>query len=237
MNLTRPFDKSTLVQGFGTNAVDYNKLDGLIGHPGQDYAAPYGSPIPVVIDGSYCYATLSKNNTNLMAYRAVCTLYEDVSGVYEIIYGHCSAISAIPGNTYWEPDTIAQVGNTGDVFVGTQEVTEASKLAGSHDGTHLHFQVRAVVKVLATSPTEPGVHYLNDGNGQLQYNGYKYKWKYEDNGYNSCIDPEPFFTPLQVEPEDVRKEIEVLKSQTDPQVRKGFIDLIITQLMTLLGYK
>lgn len=236
MNLTRPFDKSTLVQGFGGVAVDYNKLAGTIGHPGQDYAVPWGTPIPVAIDGSYCYSTLSKNNPDLMAYRAVCTLYEDASGVYEIIYGHCSAISAIPGNSYYEPDTLAKVGNTGDVFVGNKEVSEIEKLTGSHAGAHLHFQVRAVLKEPVGSPVEAGAHYLNDGFGQLQYNGYRYKWKYPNNGYASCIDPEPFFSPPVVAPADIKAEVQVYQDSTDPSVRESLLALIISQTKRLLGY-
>jgi murein DD-endopeptidase MepM/ murein hydrolase activator NlpD len=192
MKLTPPFALSTIVQGFGDNAVTAYAGMGLKGHPGQDYGVPYGTPIKCAVK-SQCYSTMSKNNPNLMAYRAVFTIIDDVNCSYEVSYGHCSEMYAVPGKTYDVGEVLALVGNTGDVYVGGAEVTNAEKIAGSHAGAHLHFQVRVLQKESATIPTDNTKHYVNDGFGILTLNGFHYYVPDFNNGYNGCVDPEPFF--------------------------------------------
>ena len=193
MNLTKPF--SIIGQGFGANAVPIYSGQGLRGHTGIDFGANWGDPIHCAVD-SYCYSVMNRDNPNLMAYRAVFTLVDDGDVTYEVSYGHCSTIYAVPGKTYKVGDVLANVGNTGDVFAGinpTGEVTEADKLAGSHAGAHLHFQVRLLKKVAIKDATDPTVHYILDGNGIYSKDGYYYSVPNYNDGWNGCVDPMPFF--------------------------------------------
>lgn len=192
MKLIPPFPLNTISQGFGGTAVNYNSLTGTIGHPGIDFAIPWGTPIPFATD-AYCYSVMSKDNPNLMAYRAVFTIVDEADVSYEISYGHCSEIVAKPATWVKQGDIAADVGNTGDVFVGGVEVTAVQKLAGSHAGAHLHFQVRVLKKVVAGLPLDASKHYVNDGFGILTTNGYHYEVPNWNNGYNGCVDPAPFF--------------------------------------------
>jgi murein DD-endopeptidase MepM/ murein hydrolase activator NlpD len=191
MKLIKPFP--IIGQVFGANATPLYAAQGLKGHPGIDFGADWGAPIKCATD-SKCYSVLSKNNPNLMAYRAVCTIVDDINWSYEVIYGHCSDIYAIPGNNLTTGQIIGLVGNTGDVFSNGVEVTNAEKLAGSHAGSHLHFQVRRLIKESATIPLDPTKHYVNDGFGLLTFNGSHYYAPDWNNGYNGCVDPAQFFS-------------------------------------------
>lgn len=194
MKLTPPFPLSTIAQGFGANAVNAYAGMGLKGHPGIDFGVPYGTPIPCA-GNAYCYSTMSKDNPNLMAYRAVFTLIDDTDGnTYEISYGHCSTIMAKPFTQVKTGDILANVGNTGDVYAGGVEVTLAEKTAGSHAGAHLHFQVRLLKKVSISEPLDPSKHYVNDGFGILTLNGFHYFVPDFNNGYNGCVDPMQFIS-------------------------------------------
>ena len=192
MRLTPPFPLSTISQKFGRNDVAVYAREGLVGHTGIDYQVPWGTPIPSAVD-SYCYSTMSKDNPNLMAYRAVFTLVDEGEFTYEISYGHCSDMFAKPFTDIKTQEVLANVGNTGSVFANGVEVTQAEKIAGSHEGAHLHFQVRKLRKVPATRQLDPLKHYVNDGFGILTLNGYHYEVPEWDNGYNGCVDPEQFF--------------------------------------------
>jgi len=196
LKLRYPFDKNTIVQGFGANAVGAYHAMGLAGHPGIDFGVPWGTPIPSVAD-SYCYSTLNKDNPNLMAYRAVFTLVDVGDVTYEISYGHCSDMSVIPMRNVVAGNILANVGNTGDVYQGGILVTQAAKASGSHDGSHLHFQVRLMHKVPVGTPLDPLKHYANDGFGILTLNGYHYEVPFWDNGFNGCVDPAQFFETSQ----------------------------------------
>ncbi len=226
MNLASPFPTASISQNFGDNAISYYKEGlGLKGHPGIDYQVPYGTTIQAAAD-SYCYAVLSKNNPNLMAYRAVCTIVDD----YEVIYGHCSEIWASVG-WYKSGDVLARVGNTGSVFANGVEVSEKEKLAGSPKGVHLHFQVRKVKKVPAVSQ-EIGKHYLNDGTSLYKTpDGFIYEVPDWDNGFNGCVDPKQFFDELTPV---LQAEVKVLKQTKDPFVYKALLALIVSQTKKLL---
>lgn len=193
MKLTEPFSASTMVNGFGAQVGSVYRNMGLKGHPGRDYGVAYGTPIKCASDNSQCYSTMSKDNPNLMAYRAVFTIVDDVNCSYELSYGHCSDMYAVPGQTYSVGAILGLVGNTGSVYVGGVEVTNAEKLAGSHSGSHLHFQVRKIMPEPASTPTDPTKHYVNDGFGILTHKGNHYYVPEWDNGENGCVNPEPFF--------------------------------------------
>jgi murein DD-endopeptidase MepM/ murein hydrolase activator NlpD len=199
MKLIKPF--SIIGQGFGANAVPLYNGQGLRGHTGIDFGADWGAPIRCAVD-SYCYSVMNRDNPNLMAYRAVYTLVDDGDVTYEVSYGHCSAISAVPGKTYKVGDILANVGNTGDVFSGPLEVTKAEKDAGSHAGQHLHFQVRKLKKVPISLATDPTTQYIMDGNGIYSKDGNYYSVPEYSNGYNGCVDPTPFFVVPVLSPSD-----------------------------------
>lgn len=193
-----PYPKSTITQRFGENANSSYAADGLKGHTAYDWGVPYGTPIPNCTADAYCYSVMHKDDPVLMDYRAAFFIVETDTGVYEISYGHMSEIIAVPGNTYQVGDTIGLVGNTGPVFAGQHEVTEAEKDAGSHAGAHLHGpQIRVLQKVTETH-TGPGFfnHYLTtDGiNLYRDKDGFYYEVPTYQNGYNGCVSMAQFST-------------------------------------------
>lgn len=190
MKLTKPF--SVITQGFGANATPFYVNGGLKGHTGIDFAADWGVPIKSAGD-SYCYSVMNRDNPDLMKYRAVFTLIDDGDVTYEISYGHCSAILATPNTSVKTGQVLANIGNTGDVFVGTTEVSAADKNAGSRAGRHLHFQVRKLQKIAVDVEPPLYAKYIMDGSGLLVINGFNYIVPDYKNGYAGCVDPTPFF--------------------------------------------
>jgi murein DD-endopeptidase MepM/ murein hydrolase activator NlpD len=193
MKLTPPFPLSTISQGFGANAVSAYSNMGLKGHPGIDFGVDWGTPINCAVD-SLCYSTMNKNNPNLMGYRAVFTIVDDVDCSWEVSYGHCNDIYLSAPKNVTTGQILASVGNTGDVYLGGNPVTNAEKLAGSRAGAHLHFQVRKLKKV-PVNEFDVTKHHVNDGNGLLSLNGFNYQVPEWDNGFNGCVDPQQFFGP------------------------------------------
>lgn len=190
MKLTSPFPISTIVQPFGANAVSAYADMGLKGHPGIDYQVPWGTPIPSTSDG-ICYSLLGKK-MGVGVYHAVCTIIDDVDFSYEVIYGHCSEMYPIPVQNVSKGQIIGTVGNTGDVYQNGKLVSNAEKNAGSRAGSHLHFQVRRLIKTPVNGYIV-GKHYINDGHGLMELNGFNYYVPEYDNGHNGCIDPMQFF--------------------------------------------
>lgn len=184
-------------QKFGENADGAYKADGLLGHPGIDFGGTinWGNPILCATEGGIVSALLSENDTNLEAYRAVNTIFEDSTGCYEVQYGHVSTINVKVGDSLIFGQTVAEIGNTGDVYTGSPAilVTDAQKQLGSHAGAHIHLQVRVIAKELATGQLDTNKHYVNDGVGLLTLNGYRYFVPNWNNGYNGCIDPALYF--------------------------------------------
>lgn len=214
LELFRPFPANTLSQGFAQNANISYARDGLVGHTAQDYGVPYGTQIPCSADNSYCYSLMNDKNPDPMRYRAVFTLVETKTGVYEISYGHCSEMTAEVGKTYKAGDIIGRIGNTGTVFSGNHEVTKEEKLAGSHAGAHLHGpQVRPVKKV--TKITK-GKIYLYDQNGRLNIDGYYFEVLNYENGTNGTVDPRNFLSiysanEAQQIKSNLTKQVSILK--------------------------
>ncbi|HEY6019624.1 MAG TPA: hypothetical protein VIY48_06910 [Candidatus Paceibacterota bacterium] len=186
-----PYIESTISQRFGENANTLYASDGLRGHPAIDFGVPYGTPILQCLEGAEVYSTMNRNNPDLMRYRAVCTMWDDPDSFtsYELIYGHDSDIMAAVGTTPAVGDTLAYVGNTGDVYTNGVAVTAAEKNAGSHAGSHLHFQLRKCLRVPVTKPDH---QYIIDGNGLYQKNGCYYEVVDYANGYHGCLDPQPY---------------------------------------------
>jgi hypothetical protein len=190
-----PYPKPLITQRFGDNANYSYARDGLKGHTAYDWGASYGSKIPNCTPDAYCYSVLNKDNPDPSLYRAVYFIVETESGVYEISYGHCSAIYAQVGQTYQVGDSIALIGNTGDVFDGNHEVTKQERLNGSHAGAHLHGpQIRPVQKVKKITS---GKHYLTNESGKYKDpDGFYYEVVNYENGYNGCISLKDFSTEI-----------------------------------------
>lgn len=188
-----PYPKSTITQRFGENANPFYAGEGLKGHSAYDFGVAWATPIPNCTADAYCYSIMHQNDKILMDYRAAFFIVETETGIYEVSYGHMSTILAIPGRTYKVGETIGLVGNTGPVYAGDHEVTEAEKEAGSHAGSHLHGpQIRPVKKV--TKATKNSVWYLQDANGFYKKDGYFFEILNYDNGYNGCVSLAPFST-------------------------------------------
>ena len=188
-----PYPKSAITQRFGENAnVSYSR-DGLKGHTAYDWGVPYGTAIPNCVKDAYCYSRMHESDPDLGHYRAVFFIVETETGVYEVSYGHLSEFVAEVGKVYQPGDTIGYIGNTGDVFVGAHEVTEAEKEAGSHAGAHLHGpQIRVLRKVKQFTK---GTERIYSANGQyLKLNGYYFEVPNYNNGYNGCVSLAPFST-------------------------------------------
>lgn len=219
LELALPFPRSLITQAFGANANVSYERDGLKGHTSQDWGAAYGAPILNLADDAYCYSTMSKDNPDPSKYRAVFTLVETETGIYEISYGHCSEIYAVPGQTYKTGDVLALVGNTGTVFAGNHEVTKAERLAGSKAGAHLHGpQVRPVRKMKIRSSKK---QYLSDGNGLLKIDGFYFEVLDYTNGYNGCVNPEPFYVAaVPVPPAPYRWERDLYLGRSGSDVRE-----------------
>jgi len=218
LELYLPFPKNTISQEFDKNATSIYREHGVLGHTAIDWDIPHGTPYPFCADESYCYSVINKDNPDPMRYRAVFTLVETQNGVYEVSYGHCDKIYAEVGKTYRAGEILGTVGNTGDVFAGGRYVTREEKLAGSTAGSHAHApQVRPVKKVVSLTQ---GKQYLYDGFGLFKKDGYYYEIIDYDNGYNGCIDPEPFFNQyLAIKRDEVvenlKKQISTLQQVID----------------------
>jgi len=74
-------------------------------HSGVDLAAPYGTPIKVVMDGTISEMSFSRVFGNYM-------IVTHANG-YQTLYGHVSAFKARRGQKVSQGDTIALVGSTG----------------------------------------------------------------------------------------------------------------------------
>lgn len=194
LQLEWPSDSHTISQHFGDNANPLYSGQGLKGHPGLDIDAPYDSQIYDATKGKgFVYKIFHHNDPVLMDYRAICELLELEDCVLEITYGHCNKTDCPLGNVSYR-QVVATVGNTGEVYVGSHEVTEAEKDAGSTAGRHIHFQIRPCQKV--KGDIDPAKFYLAnlDNTAYRDNNGYIYQILDYANGYNGCTDPLPYIT-------------------------------------------
>lgn len=223
-----PTDSHIIAQQFGGNANPLYAGQGLKGHPGTDIDAPWDAPIRSISRGQgYIYKKFNDGNPDLMKYRAICELVEFDDCVVEITYGHCHTLLANVGFPT-KGQIIATVGNTGEVYAGDHEVTEAEKEAGSQAGRHLHLQFRKCQKV---AQKDSKTQYLQDASGNLYMDsqGYSYAVPDYSNGFNGCFDGLPYLSTPKVEEiklEEITAElslIDVLKQYI--QVLKGKLGL------------
>jgi hypothetical protein len=76
--LWSPFSPSIPVtQEFGQDEDPLYAQQGLKGHSGRDYGAPWGSPIPNCVDGAFVSSLMNVGNPDLSQYRAVFTVWHD----------------------------------------------------------------------------------------------------------------------------------------------------------------
>lgn len=187
MKLIYPVQPPLESQHFNDNDTSVYHNAGLKGHGAIDFGGTYGQTIYNAAD---CYIYLTPVKTAPpQYYRAVYTLVEDGDIIYEVSYGHVIE-SLAPVGLLGAGQPIARMGNFGNVFSGGVQVTLAEHLAGSTKGTHLHFQVR---KCQLVSDRDFTKQYLRDYNGFLKYKGQFVEIIDYGNGYNGCVDPEPFF--------------------------------------------
>lgn len=175
--------KPKQTQGFAKNLNTYYAEKGRLGHSGIDYWQPHGTEILCGVDG-YVFTIANKDNKDLMKFRAVYTLVE-VDGIsYEVTYGHLGEIFVKEGDYVVIGDRIGTQSNTGSVASNGVKVTKEMKALGSGAGSHLHFQVRLLKKVDKKDRTKN--YLLGSPNGNI------YEIPLFKNGYNGCIDPQPF---------------------------------------------
>lgn len=160
-----------LSQGFGENLNGAYSTQGLIGHPGEDFVGDWKSKIYCAAENSLVTRVINEDNPDPQAYRAVYTIVERNGRYFEITYGHLEVVLVKVGQVLNPKDIVGLMGNRGMVFSFGREITRAEKEAGSKAATHLHFQVREMLK---------------KNNGYIQ--------RQPDNGFNSCINPQPLFT-------------------------------------------
>lgn len=215
MKLIFPTQPSIINQPFNGNANPTYHNDGLLGHGAIDYAGTYGQNIFAVCD-SYIYSDLNFGQAP-DRYRAVCTLVDEGDIVYEIIYGHVIDSPFQIKTNVKQGEAIAHMGNFGNVWMGGHQVTNQERLDGSKAGTHLHFQVRKCKRVAKRDYSK---HYIKDSNSFVKLQGMFVEILNYDNGYNGCIDPEPFFH-IQ-EPDHIKEAIIELQTQL---VLKNFLTI------------
>lgn len=194
MRLTPPFPLGSISQHFGGNANPSYAGVGLKGHTGTDFGAAYGSLIHAAVDGEVAWL-LHPNDPTLMDYRAVGQMVDGGDGfLYEVSYGHVGEMYVSIGQMVKAGDPIARVANTGTCYAGGHLVTEAEKDAGSRAGAHLHFQVRKCRSAEFTNgPGMENTQPIYNANGLYMHNGQYVVAVDYNNGYNGCIDAEPFF--------------------------------------------
>lgn len=196
LKLDYPVDSRQIAQPFGGNAVEAYHGEGLQGHPGIDFQIEWGKPIYSASKGNgVIYRLYNKENADLSKYRGVLEYVELEDCFVELTYGHCDAITCSIGKTI-PREPIATVGNTGEVYYGTELITEIEKEKGSHRGAHLHFQMRIMQKVTHTTGSDIAIQLLDDGTYLVA----------KQNGYNGCVDPMPYFDTLPHDIEDLKAE-------------------------------
>lgn len=188
-----PFRKEIITQNFGANVTNTYANGGLLGHPGVDLYPVFSTIRPkdvfIPVDG-YCYSVLNKDNPDLNKYRAVCIIYEDETGLNELILGHLREINIEVGEVI-KGELAGQMGNTGEVYAGGRLVSAEEKKTNPDIGAHLHLQKRPLIKDKEIIPSTT-VRYLLTSNGYYRdQDGFYYRAKFPDNGYNGCVDPLP----------------------------------------------
>lgn len=184
LKLDYPTDSRIIDQNFGANAVPAYGVEGLKGHPGIDFHVEWGKPIYSASKGlGVVYRKYNENNSDLSKYRGVLEYIELEDCFVELTYGHCETMNCSLGPVI-PREPIATVGNTGEVYYGTELVTEQEKEKGSHRGAHLHFQMRIMQQVTHTISSDVAIQSLGDGTYLVT----------KENGYHGCVNALPYFS-------------------------------------------
>ena len=178
-------EKGWVSQRFGENKALYAKLGLPGGHHGVDTVQGWGKPIRSDNPG-LVYKVVQDAETNASQVHQLVHLGgEDYA---EIAYVHLSEIYVRQGDIIPEGLLIGAEGNLGLVYSGGGQITPAMQDAGDRRGTHLHWQVRPVTRVIRQIKDR---HYLRnaDGTAYRDEEGSVFEIKYNDNGFKGCIDP------------------------------------------------
>lgn len=203
LKLDYPVDSRQIAQPFGGNAVEAYHGEGLKGHPGTDFQIDWGKPIYSASKGlGIMYRMYNKDSSDLSKYRAPVEYIELEDCFVELTYGHCDHITCSIGPTI-PREPIATVGNTGEVYYGTELVTEIEKEKGSHRGAHLHFQMRIMQNVTHTISSDIAIQLLDNGTYLVA----------KQNGFNGCVDAMPYFDVSANNLEDLKVKREGLLKQ------------------------
>jgi murein DD-endopeptidase MepM/ murein hydrolase activator NlpD len=176
---------------------------------------------------------MHKGDPDPSQYRAVFQLVQDDKHpdlFYELSYGHMNDIHVAPGDYLKAGDVIGTVGNTGPVYHNGVAVTKEARLAGSHDGAHLHGpQVRACRRVSVTAPSS---HLLSDGFGVYRdADGCYYEVLDYTNGFNGCSDPSLYFNGILAQN---APQLRALKTKLAAAMRQ-LVQLLTSKLSILMG--
>jgi murein DD-endopeptidase MepM/ murein hydrolase activator NlpD len=131
-----PGTQFTITSGFGSR--------GAGNHPGIDFGAPNGTPIPAAADGVVWYSGFNATYGNTVILQHI----GHDGAVFYTLYSHMNG-AGMPGvgQDVSIGETIGQVGNTGLVYGPT--------------GNHLHFEV-----ITGTDPANTPGGQLGLGPGQ-----------------------------------------------------------------------
>ena len=111
-------------------------------HRGLDISAPGGTPIYAAKSGVVIVSMMGYSGSGFGGYGNVIMIQHD-DGTYTL-YAHCQTRYVSEGDRVSQGQTIAAVGNTGDVY-------------GANGGYHLHFEIR---RGISSSTTVDPLDYL-----------------------------------------------------------------------------
>ena len=111
-------------------------------HRGLDISAPGGTPIYAAKSGVVIVSMMGYSGSGFGGYGNVVMIQHD-DGTYTL-YAHCQTRYVSEGDRVSQGQTIAAVGNTGDVY-------------GANGGYHLHFEIR---RGISSSTTVDPLDYL-----------------------------------------------------------------------------
>jgi murein DD-endopeptidase MepM/ murein hydrolase activator NlpD len=179
-------------QQFGANANPSYSGAGLKGHTGEDCALGFGTPIHSPVNMTvYKVLTVDNPARDGSGFTGVFGIVDDGIESFEFLIGHCNP-SVDVGQVVKIGDVIGTEANHGQVYGPNGQVTLAMQKAGSHDGSHRHYQKRPIMKV---QHTQPGYTYLDcysdmpAGYLYIDPAGNYYQIFNSNNGYNGCVDP------------------------------------------------
>jgi len=189
------YPKGHKTQGFGENVKLYMAACKMNGHNGEDYVAPYGTPIYAIQGGIVCEA-----KTDPSGYGRHIRILSDENkkGGIEHTYGHLSKLNVSVGDNVKAGQKIGEMGNSG--FVVSSASSNAlgfwNNGGNNYNGTHLHLSIRDFIydkKGWSYYPNTPKITILN-------YN----------NGWNGCIDFKDRFyeDPMLGDMEILKRELE-----------------------------